>query len=244
MTGKTIDDIVNRLQLPTPPKEISYVPQGLDKDNKTALALPYVDARFVQERLDEACGPFGWQSQIEEIGGFVCVGIGIREPEGNLWVFKWDTGQDKPTEKEDYEAATDETTSGARSLISRGFKRAAVQWGIARDIYDLPKTRRPCYLNYKGGFGGWAKQGKPDTSGTTKVEDVKLTGESEPTGNGEAEVEKAQSDYDRFHVIAKQLGWDISNIQSIVRGCKDKDTGRIDWHKAVEAAEKQVPSKA
>jgi hypothetical protein len=94
--------------------------------NGQPLVLDYVTARFVQDRLDAAVGPANWQSHFESlVDGSVRCGIGIRIPgtDSNEWVWKWDVGV----------ASTIEPQKGAHS---DAFKRAGVQWGIARDLYD------------------------------------------------------------------------------------------------------------
>jgi len=92
--------------------------------NGQPLVLDYVTARFVQDRLDAAVGPANWQSHFESlVDGSVRCGIGIRAPGTSEWVWKWDVGV----------ASSIEPQKGAHS---DAFKRAGVQWGIARDLYD------------------------------------------------------------------------------------------------------------
>ena len=101
-----------------------------DKDNPTeALALAYIDARAVQERLDTVCGPEGWQDEYRPTqGGFICR-LSIRC--GEDWIAKED-GAD---------VSAIEPTKGG---ISDSFKRVAVKWGIGRYLYDLPSVWMPC----------------------------------------------------------------------------------------------------
>jgi hypothetical protein len=246
---KTIEDIVKDLQAHTPPREVKYLPQAIDKENRTALALAYVDARFVEDRLDEACGPLGWQSKIEEIGGFLCVGIGIRNPETEEWLFKTDTGQDEPTDETDYEDKVDAVTVAGKSLVSRGLKRAGVQWGIARDLYDIPKRRRPIRLSASGKFAGWEQQGEGNGKAPAQVEGH-AEGRLEGTGSAEPQAQAAQSkldpakyppEYKQFMDLANQLGWDRDAINAVAQSVKDPQTGRVDYKRALELAQKQLP---
>lgn len=113
------------LHRPTPTEEIKHREQR--KKDGSSFTLDYVDARYVQTMLDETVGPENWQSAFNDsaIGGVRC-GIGIlvaREDGGSAWVWKWDVGD--PTEIEPVKGAH-----------SDAFKRAGVQWGIARDLYD------------------------------------------------------------------------------------------------------------
>lgn len=246
---KTIEDIVKVLQAHTPPREVKYLPQAIDKENRTALALAYIDVRFVEDRLDEACGPLGWQSRVEGIGGFLCVSIGIRNPETDEWLFKTDTGQDEPTDETDYEDKSDAVTVAGKSLVSRGLKRAGVQWGIARDLYNIPKRRRPIRLSASGKFAGWEERADSNGKGTatTQVEDH---GNGQPEAAGKAEPQAAQSrldpakyppEYMQFMDLAKQLGWDRDAINAVAQSVKDPQTGRVDYKRALELAQKQLP---
>lgn len=247
---RTMEDIEKALKAHTPPREVKYLPQAIDKENRTALALAYVDARYVEDSLDAICGPLGWTSEVEEIGGFLCVGIGIRNPENPIdWVYKWDTGQDEPTDETDYEDKSDAVTVAGKSLVSRGLKRAGVQWGIARDLYDIPKRRRPIRLTASGKFAGWEERADSNGKGTaaTQVEDH---GNGQPETAGKPEPQASQSkldpakyppEYMQFMDAAKQLGWDRDAINAVAQSVKDPQTGRVDYKRALELAQKQLP---
>ena len=109
--------IVEKLNAPTPKDAIKTRP-GKGKSG----ALRYVDARYVMERLDDAVGPFGWTDQYRETeGGTVCT-ISITL-DGEVWVPKSDVG-------------TPSNIEGVKGRFSDAFKRAAVKWGIGRDLYE------------------------------------------------------------------------------------------------------------
>jgi hypothetical protein len=73
------------------------------------------------DRLDAAVGQENWQDKFEDLpNGSVRCGIGIRQKDG--WVWKWDVG----------DVSDIEPVKGAHS---DAFKRAAVKWGIGRDLY-------------------------------------------------------------------------------------------------------------
>jgi len=97
----------------------AYGPDG------APLMLSYVDARYVQDVLDDVVGPANWQSVFQNVEGAggegVRAGIGINV--NGEWVWKFDAGV----------PSNIEPVKGAHS---DAFKRAAVQWGIARDLYD------------------------------------------------------------------------------------------------------------
>src|SRR3546814_9320067 len=56
------------LSKPFPPSAVSWRSQSLTKDGTKALALAYIDARDVMRRLDDVCGPAGWQDSYSENG--------------------------------------------------------------------------------------------------------------------------------------------------------------------------------
>lgn len=97
-----------------------------EKNGKVwASALAYVTNRTIMARLDAVCGPENWRNEFREFMGGVLCGISIRA--GDEWVTKWDGAQ-----------ATDiEPMKGG---LSDSMKRAAVQWGIGRELYKLPEV--------------------------------------------------------------------------------------------------------
>lgn len=89
-------------------------------------SLSYVDARYVQQVLDTEVGPENWQNEfIFGSGGKVGCRIGIRVSFGDHFEWVW---------KGDGAGETD--IEGEKGSFSDALKRAAVQWGIARDLYD------------------------------------------------------------------------------------------------------------
>jgi hypothetical protein len=99
------------------------------KDKKRCLALAYMDARDVFNRLDQVCGPDGWQSQVM-LGpeGRATAGIGVRierdDEVGFEWLWRWD-------------GAGATAVEGEKGGISDAIKRAAVQFGIGRYLYNV-----------------------------------------------------------------------------------------------------------
>ena len=87
-------------------------------------ALAYIDARDVMKRLDDVCGPAGWQCRypLSESGLLICdVGLKI----DNEWIWKANGAGDTQVEAE-------------KGKASDAFKRAAVLWGVGRYLYGLP----------------------------------------------------------------------------------------------------------
>jgi hypothetical protein len=93
-----------------------------------ALALAYVDARAIQDRLDEVLGVTGWQDdyQILADGSVVCR---LRLRLGGEWITKVDVGG--PSEQPD-------GGDRLKAAFSDALKRAAVKFGIGRYLYRLP----------------------------------------------------------------------------------------------------------
>lgn len=112
------------LRAPTPPNEIKQ------RQGPGGKKLDYIDARFVMDRLDAAVGPENWRDVYEDTGSSVRCGLSIRV--NQEWITKWDVGDQSDIEP----------TKGAHS---DAFKRAAVKWGIARDLYGdhgAPRARQ------------------------------------------------------------------------------------------------------
>ena len=120
------NDIVARLAEPFQPKEVQWKPAVVSGNR--ALALAYIDARTVMDRLDEVMGPLCWKDKyaLNEDGTVVC-SLSLKvEAE---WITKEDVG-----------GATDpkDPTDRAKSAFSDALKRAAVKFGIGRYLYRFP----------------------------------------------------------------------------------------------------------
>jgi len=110
------------LSKPFPPESISWRVGARTKDKKSGIALAYIDARDVMERLDEAVGAENWQCRYPFKG---CCELSIKI--GDEWITKSNCAGETQVEAEKGEA-------------SDSFKRAAVLWGIGRYLYDLPNV--------------------------------------------------------------------------------------------------------
>ena len=142
------DTLMQRLSAPFAPEAVHWKAQRLDAQGKRALAVPYLDAREVAQRLDEVAGPLGWQVTHLMVGHQLVTGIGICNPQAGGWTWKWDRGfvgrAGNDDEKEPCEAgasrrAEDEATS-PKGTLSDGLKRAAVLWGVGRYLYRVPRA--------------------------------------------------------------------------------------------------------
>jgi hypothetical protein len=122
---------------------IHWRAQSLNKDGNKALALAYLDARDVMDRLDAVCGPANWSdSYVESAKGRVICTISIKC--GDEWVSKSD-------------GAGDTDVEGEKGGISDAFKRAAVKWGVGRYLYRMPSIWVPCESTEFNGKKRWKK---------------------------------------------------------------------------------------
>jgi hypothetical protein len=111
-----------KLSAPFSPTLISWRVGSTNRDKAKGMALAYLDARDVMERLDEVCGPAGWQCRYSHAASKTICDIGILC--GNEWLWKADGAGDSDIEAE-------------KGALSDAFKRAGVRWGIGRYLYNL-----------------------------------------------------------------------------------------------------------
>lgn len=118
-------EVMAALQKPFDPLDIQWRIQqaGVKNGKAWALVLAYVTNRAIQDRLDNTVGIDKWHNQYEEApdGGVMC-GLSIRF--GSEWITKWDGAENTKVE-------------AVKGGLSGAMKRAAVQWGIGRYLYNL-----------------------------------------------------------------------------------------------------------
>lgn len=130
-------ELVDKLKAEFPHDDIDWRSQSLTRNGDKALALAYLDARAVMDRLDSVCGIGGWQdSYVETVKGRIICTISILVD--GEWVRKSDGAGDTQVEAE-------------KGAISDAFKRAAVKWGIGRYLYDIEAPWVPCESTERGG---------------------------------------------------------------------------------------------
>lgn len=111
-----------KLAAPFAPDRISWRVGSTTQDKKRGLAFAYIDARDVMARLDEVCGPGGWQCRYPHAAAKTVCEIGVLA--NGDWIWKADGAGDTDVESE-------------KGALSDAFKRAAVRWGIGRYLYDV-----------------------------------------------------------------------------------------------------------
>jgi len=117
--------LMARLAAPFPERVVRFKPGAFA--GRRALALPYVDVRVIEDRLDEVLGPGNWQDEYECLpGGSVTCRLKLRLD--GEWITKMDVG-----------AAADHMDEGDRrkAAFSDALKRAAVKYGIGRYLYRV-----------------------------------------------------------------------------------------------------------
>lgn len=105
------------------------------KRKGSCLLLLYQDARCAMNILDETVG-CDWQKDYKEVNGNIYCGIAIKID--NEWRWRWDCGS--------FTAKEDDMQSKADA--SDATKRAAVCWGIGRELYNTPKLQVKCPESY------------------------------------------------------------------------------------------------
>jgi len=126
-------DLHNKLSEPFDPNDVEWRAGSFSNRTNKAMALAYITARAVMNRLDEVVGPENWEDSYEIIPGdggdrgYICT-ISIKI--GDEWVGKSD-------------GANESTFESVKGGLSDAFKRAANKWGIGRYLYKLGATWVP-----------------------------------------------------------------------------------------------------
>jgi hypothetical protein len=148
--ARALTELSDQLQKPFPADDIEWRVQSSGFKNGTpwALIMPYVTNRAIQERLDEVFGVMGWSNEFAPVKGerglsFLC---GIKVTYDGLFTTKWD-GAD--------ETAVENFKGG----LSNSMKRAGVQYGIGRYLYNLSTYFADLREDRKGKFTAVIKDG-------------------------------------------------------------------------------------
>lgn len=110
------------LKRPFDTKKISWRVGATTKDKSKGIALAYIDARDVMQRLDEVFG-LDWQCKYSHADTKTVCEIGVLI-EG-VWI--WRAG-----------GAGDSDIEAEKGALSDAFKRAAVLFGVGQYLYSLP----------------------------------------------------------------------------------------------------------
>lgn len=135
MKEKTVEQIFEELREPFPPQDIQWRIGQKSKDGKKAMVLPYVTNRAIMERLDQVVGVGNWYPEFRPVDacgehGMICrltIVINLGDDLG------WRT-----LTRED--GASNTKIEPIKGGISDSMKRAAVQFGIGRYLYNLKES--------------------------------------------------------------------------------------------------------
>jgi len=115
-------NIYERLKRPFKASKISWRVGATNKDKTKAIALAYIDARDVMERLDEVFG-MNWSCKYSHADNKTICELSVLVD--GIWITRANGAGDSDIEAE-------------KGAISDAFKRAGVMFGIGRYLYDLP----------------------------------------------------------------------------------------------------------
>ena len=114
-------------------EDVSWKLQLTNKDKTSGLAVAYLDARVIADRLDAVVGQNRWKDEYKPWHNYVtkkeqkfaqlCT-ISIYDEEQGEWIGKTDGAEDSDIEP-------------IKGGLSDAFKRAAVKWNIGRYLYQL-----------------------------------------------------------------------------------------------------------
>lgn len=125
----SFEEKLKELGKPFQPQDVEWRVQqsGVNNGMPWAMVIPYVTNRAIQKRLDDVFGPANWQNEYREApptngtNNWLC-GLTVRF-EGDF-VTKWD-------------GAPETSIEPIKGGLSDSMKRAAVQYGIGRYLYQL-----------------------------------------------------------------------------------------------------------
>ena len=120
MNNEYLKKVITALAQPLPYK---WKVQSFTKDKTKALCVAYIDARDVNDRLNEVC-EYGYHTEHYVLGSDIYCKIGLIMPDGSV-IWRSDVGE------------SNNATEKSKTAASDSFKRAAVQFGVGRFLYDL-----------------------------------------------------------------------------------------------------------
>ncbi len=127
------DPLLVALAKPFPESAVNWRVGATSHDKTSALALAYIDARDVMDRLDAVCG-LNWQSKhtVHHVGDkgtdllVTCaIGLLVETKCGFEWIWRTDGSGETDVE-------------GEKGALSKALVRAGVSWGIGRYLYGFP----------------------------------------------------------------------------------------------------------
>lgn len=118
-------EIMAALAAPFPKWDVSFRPQG--GNGNRCLAVVYINARAVMDRLDAVFGIAGWKDEYFAMAdGMLKCRLSVKI--GDEWISKEDGGK---------ESAQPDKGDRGKSSFSDSLKRCAVKFGVGRYLYRL-----------------------------------------------------------------------------------------------------------
>jgi hypothetical protein len=173
------------LAAPFSDEDLEWRGHGKPTSNGKLLVLPYVTNRAIQQRLDDVVGPDKWSNafHVGPQGGVLCT-ITLLTDSG-------------PISKTDGADNTD--IEAIKGGLSDAMKRAAVQWGIGRYLYSLPKYFIAKDDTGKCWYKGFGKFSPPKLGG------VPAAPRAEPTADASDRVAKCLKYFAKNGIFEREL---------------------------------------
>ncbi len=127
MEQKDPRQIQAELAMPFAPEDLEWRLQKVIEARELGIAVPYVTNRAIMGRLDDVVGAENWYNEFKPwhgAGGKEAQLCGISIRYGDGFVTKWDGAENSDIEP-------------VKGGLSDSMKRAAVQWGIGRVLYNM-----------------------------------------------------------------------------------------------------------
>ena len=141
MSQKDSRMIQAELAQPFAPEDLEWRLQYANSQRMVGLVVPFVTNRAIQSRLDDVVGPENWYNDYKpwhcdgKKNAQIC-GISIYF-ENRGFITKWDGAEDSDIEP-------------VKGGLSDSMKRAAVQWGIGRVLYNMDPIWVDIEMNQAG----------------------------------------------------------------------------------------------
>lgn len=134
----TLDSLHAQLAKPFPSKSIAWRVGSTNTEKTRGTALPYMTPRAIQDRLDEAVGPGGWEAKYRVVE----TEVASRKMAAMFCAIslyldgKWVTKEDAVEISANGESGRGHIDP-VKTAVSDAFKRAAVLWGLGRYLYEF-----------------------------------------------------------------------------------------------------------
>ena len=187
-----MDNIQSQLAAPFADGDIEWRLQWTDDEKGAGVAVPYLTNRAIQNRLDKVVGIARWKNEYAgwhsdgKKASQIC-GISIYFEDRKEWITKYDGAENSDIEP-------------IKGGLSDSMKRAAVQWGIGRYLYNTNTVYVQTEKRSKTTYIKASEQSKLDKAhqtvvaqvfGTSPAQESPQKGKATPKSNTPAKPEAA-----------------------------------------------------